>query len=147
MDRVWWDQFAEEIRTDAELWTSAIHTAKTYGLNLIDSENGGGVSTKPGMIRRGGNSGFQCVGLALHFGASRVVLVGYDMQFTGGKTHWHGDHPAGMGNPVEKRFRMWRTHFETLAAETKVPIVNASRETALRCFPRIGLREALCARS
>ncbi|UHQ21896.1 hypothetical protein LVB77_14600 [Lysobacter sp. 5GHs7-4] len=98
---------------------------------------------RPDRIRQGGNSGFQAVSLALHFGASRVVLLGYDMQFTGGRKHWHGDHPDKMGNPLPKRFLDWRQRFAELAQQSTVPIINASRETGLSCFPRMDLDACL----
>lgn len=127
----------------AEFWTVNRGAANVFKLNFVNSEIGGGVSTRKGWIKQGGNSGFQAVGLALMFGAARVILLGYDMQFTGGKRHWHRDHPETMGNPVERKFQEWRGHFEHLARQARVPIINASRETALRCFPRMDLDACL----
>ncbi len=148
MDRAWWITHAGNVAGDFELWTSSDHVARTFGLNWVRAEPGGGVSTTPGTIRHGGNSGFQAVSLALHFGAARVVLLGYDMQFTDGRTHWHGDHRGTaknpMGNPIAKRMKDWIGRFEQLAAEAAVPIVNATRQTALACFPRATIEEALC---
>lgn len=144
MDRKWWHEYGTGIRGAFELWTSHPEAARIYRLNLIRAEPGGGLSKTPGSIRAGGNSGFQAVALALHFGASRVVLLGFDMQFTNGRTHWHGDHGKGLGNPVRERMKVWQDRFAELAAEVSVPIVNATRETALTCFPRASLKEALC---
>jgi len=144
MDRKWWHQYALTISGEFELWTSHPEAARVYRLNFIRSEPGGGLSKTPGTIRQGGNSGFQAVALALHFGAARVILLGYDMQFTNGRSHWHGDHSVKLGNPVPERMRFWHEQFRALGRETTVPIVNATRETALRCFPRVTLAEALC---
>ncbi len=142
MDRMWWNEYGATVDCDAELWTTNREAARLYKLNLIVGEPGGGVSTRANTIRLGGNSGFQAVGLALHFGAARIVLLGYDMQFTGGRKHWHADHTR-LGNPVPARMRDWHARFEQLAGQTRVPIVNATRETALRCFPRVDLIESL----
>jgi hypothetical protein len=144
MDRAWWEQYGEHIAGDFELWTSSKHAADLFGLNWIRSEPGGGISKLPGTIRQGGNSGFQAVGLALHFGAARVILLGFDMQMTGGRTHWHGDHRGKLGNPVVHRMEVWLKRFAEMAAESRIPIVNATRETALTCFPRVELKAALC---
>lgn len=78
-------------------------------------------------------------------GASRVVLLGYDCQHTGGRAHWHGDHPRKLGNAgsVDK----WKFHFRKLAKELLgIEIVNATRQTALEAFPRVSLEDALCIR-
>jgi hypothetical protein len=107
----------------------------------VQGEIGNGVA-KPPRVRTGGNSGYQAIGLAILFGAARVILLGYDMQRTGDRTHWHGDH-IGLGNPKADRLRLWCSNFKTLALQAPVPIINASRETALDCFPRADLHDCL----
>ncbi len=142
MDRAWWHEYGPSIKAGPELWTTNRETARVYGLHWIRGEQGGGISKEPNTIRMGGNSGFQAVGLALHFGAAKVVLLGYDMQLSGGKTHWHGDHKK-LGNPVASKMAGWHQRFNQLAGQCGVPIINASRETALKCFPRLSLHESL----
>jgi hypothetical protein len=98
----------------------------------------------PWMVR---NSGALAISLAAKLGASRIVMLGYDCQHTGGKTHWHGNHPAGLGNAGSingiKGRPSWADQFKALKMNIKVPITNASRETALTCFPRATLEESL----
>lgn len=144
MDRGWWHEYGAEVDGDFELWTTSREAARIYTLNHIHGEGGGGLPRNAGSIRLGGNSGFQAVSLALHFGARRVTLLGYDMQIPAtGRTHWHGDHSHKLGNPMQQRMSAWHRHFADLAGLVKVPIVNATRETALKCFPRLELAEAL----
>jgi len=82
------------------------------------------------------------VSLAIARGAKRVILVGYDMQRTNGMSHWHGDHPKGLGNAG--KIAEWPAEFERMAKKNPgIEIVNCSRETALTCFPRRGLEEML----
>lgn len=134
-----------------EFWTVSDHAAKVHGLNLIGFERGTGLSKRPHMIRTGGetggNSGYQAVSLALLFGASRVILLGYDMQATGNRLHWHRDHSGRLHNPIARKFTGWQRGFAELAAATSVPIINASRETGLTCFPRVPLSECLAGAS
>lgn len=93
----------------------------------------------------GANSGYSAVNLAIHLNnGAPVVLLGYDM--TG--SHWFGQHPAPLRNPEELHFRQWREHFATLAEAARrrdktIEIINATRETALICFPRMSLEDAL----
>lgn len=142
MDRGWWNEYGSQVDGDFELWTSNREASRVWGLSFINSEPGGGVSDLPHTIRQGGNSGFQAVGLALYFGAAKVILLGYDMQLTGKKSHWHGDHQQ-LGNPVADRIIKWRHRFAEMASQTDVEIVNATRGTALTCFPRVNLLESL----
>lgn len=89
-------------------------------------------------------SGACAVSLAICGRASKVVLLGYDCQRTGGRTHWHGDHPKELSNA--KTIDGWPAVFKAVAAEARakgVTVLNASRETALTCFDRVELASAL----
>lgn len=95
-------------------------------------------------IHHGANSGYQAIGLAWHLGAERIVLIGYDMQRTGGKSHWHGDHPRGLSNAIG--VRGWARHFDPLARDLQaggVDVINCTIETAIDCFPRADLRDVI----
>lgn len=139
--------YGHKIAGDFELWTTSNEVGRIFKVNRIRGEAGGGLSKKPGTIRLGGNSGFQGLGLALHFGGEKVVLLGYDMSSDKGRLHWHPDHKGipgtTLGNPVPEKMKEWCRSFAELGTQTSVPIVNASRRTALKCFPVVGLDEGL----
>lgn len=89
------------------------------------------------------NSGVGAISLAVHFGAKRIILLGYDCQKTGGKTHWHGNHPRGLGNAGS--INTWPNQFAKLAKDLagRAEIINCTRETALTMFERKPLDEVL----
>lgn len=92
-----------------------------------------------------GNSGSAAISIAALAGARKVILVGYDCQRTGGKVHWHGNHPKGLGNAGgmpkwPKQFADCATHMQRIG----VDVINCTRSTALTCFPRGDLEEWLC---
>lgn len=145
MDRAWWNEYGNDLQENrAELWTTNREAARIYKLNHINGEPGGGISKRPNHIALGGNSGYQAVCLAIHFGAARVVLLGYDMRNAGKLAHWHGNH-VRLGNPVPAKFREWCAHFELLKRHLPagVDVINATPDSALMCFPRMTLRDAL----
>jgi hypothetical protein len=136
VDAVWWARYHEEVEADfkgARLTTS--QQATKYGaMNL---------SAKP-WFRNFGNSGACAISLAVVGGAARVILLGYDAQKTGGQVHWHGDHPANMSNA--RSMKTWPGKFSQLAGYARrqnCRVINASRETALRCFQRGRLADEL----
>lgn len=89
------------------------------------------------------NSGAGAINLAAHLGVKKIILLGYDMQYTGGKRHWHGDHPKGLANAG--KINAWPKEFAALAKTiTHVDVVNCTRETALHCWPKRNLDEVLC---
>lgn len=90
------------------------------------------------------NSGAAAISLAIVGGAKRIVLLGYDCQKTGGKTHWHGSHPKTLGDALS--LPRWPFHFKQVAKLAKAAgadVVNCSRATALTCFLRAELEDTL----
>lgn len=129
-DERWWQKYYPDVLDSCggEFWTYYEVTAKRFGLKQWRPE------------RSGGNSGYQALRLAVdHYGADRVILLGYDMQ--GG--HWHGDHGDGFPNPTTCNFKQWIGWLGRYSKETKAEIINASRQTAVHCFPRMDIRSAL----
>jgi hypothetical protein len=95
-------------------------------------------------FQRSGNGGSCAISLALAGLPKRIVLLGYDCQKTDGRTHWHGDHAPGLSNCAS--LKTWPGQFREiakLALHLGIPVLNASRETSLNCFPRVDLEEAL----
>lgn len=101
----------------------------------------------PGVIGSGGNSGFQALNIVIQFGVSGIILVGFDMDGKSKNPHWYGRNTASnMSNPNENNFRRWRAAFSNNAgqlAELGIDIVNASTISALNCFRRAPISEAL----
>lgn len=104
--------------------------------------NGGteGISADPKAIRTGQNGGYQAINIAILAGASRILLIGYDMKYTGGRSHWHGDHPVTV---PEAWYSSYKKHFERLAKAPPVPIINCTLDTAIEGFPRGEIEEVL----
>lgn len=89
------------------------------------------------------NSGAGALLMAKHYGAELIVMLGYDCKIdSDGKRHWHDNHPGGLGNAG--MLAKWPLQFAKVASQLKpTRVVNATRETALECFERITLTEAL----
>lgn len=127
MDENWWKHYRPEVKRafSGELW-SAI---KLPGINRARFQ------------KHCGNSGAGAVALAAKFGAARVYLLGYDAKHTGGKTHWHGNHPTKLGNAGV--VSTWPAQFAELRSWVGAEVINLSRETAITCFPRGTVEEFL----
>lgn len=105
-----------------------------------------GLETAPDALRHGSNSGYQAINLAYHFGASRIVLLGYDMQCAGNTTHWHNDHTEPVGTFRVTLEQTMLPKFETLVeplAAAGVEVINATPNSALTCWPHQPLEEVL----
>jgi hypothetical protein len=130
-----------------ELWTVSEGARERFDLRWIFGTDAGGLAPTLDRIHTGKNSGYQAIGLAYLFGAARVVLLGFDfMVGPKGEHHWHGNHPKGLGNGGAMRYSTWARCMDVLANDLKrtdCVVVNASRRTALRCFQRVTLEDAL----
>jgi hypothetical protein len=132
---VYHEESAESFQ--GERWTQDKKSADKYGLRHIRSENKPGLSRDPAVIHTGGNSGYQAINLMYHFGVSRIVLLGYDMN--GG--HWHGKHPRNLSNVHD--FSNWISRFRALSADLDIEVINCTPGTALDAFPTASLESVL----
>jgi hypothetical protein len=110
-----------------------------YGVRVAYGKPGDTFSTDPAVIHYGKNSGFQAVNMAILKGASRIVLVGFDMR----GTHFFGEHPKTLRNPTS--FATFIRSF-TVASKSLpagVSIINATPGSDMRCFPIMPVHEAL----
>lgn len=153
-DAAWWHHHRGCESFAGEKWSSHARSgpgrandkkgvAARYGINLVEGRWAEGFSMDPRFIHYGSNSGFQAVNLAMLFGARRIVLVAFDMRNERGRRHFFGDHPRGLRNTTN--YDRFIAAFERAAAALPagVEIVNATPESALRCFPRVQLEREL----
>lgn len=111
-----------------------------------------GLELDPTGLRTGKNSGYQALNLGVHLGGKHFVLLGFDMKpiqvphpKTGKpiqKNHFFGEHP----HPVPPPYHLMIEKFETIVdplLSLGITVVNATRETALKAFPRASLADAL----
>jgi len=112
-------------------------------ITVLRNTGDDGFEADPSGLRTGKNSGYQAINLAVHFGARRIILLGYDMgPSKEGRDHYFGSHPGGVVPP----YHLFMRNYPNLAAELKkrgVDVINASRKTALGVFRRQPLAEAL----
>lgn len=136
-DTKWWD--ANPDAADfAGIKVCNQQNNRTKGVVFIRGSGRLGFDPDPGAIRTGGNSGYQAVHVAIHTGAALILLFGFDMQ----GTHYFGPHRAPLRNTSPHSFRNWVDRFGALNGRG-ARIVNCSPSSALRCFPKQTLDEAL----
>jgi hypothetical protein len=151
----WWDYYwpKDESLRRAEFtkWTWDKPTADKYGLAYVRGEWGDGLSTDPDVIHYGHSSGYQLINLALHYGVTEFVLIGYDLRYpagydgrkqvTGGDRHYFGEYPKelqhwtkfnmGGGGELNGLLKCYRT---INPADYGIRIINCSPGTALDFF-------------
>lgn len=130
-DCCWWEEHHSMIASSAKRWCGDEFTACRFGINCF-------LSALPGSY----NSGQRAIELAIHLGASRILLLGYDCSIRHG-IHWHGKHQL-LANPDKFSVARWHDEFSRLhLIAGGAEIINCSRYTRLTCFPRQPLEAAL----
>lgn len=141
----WWTQYGAEVERDftGERWTA--HPDIT-GAKQFEGVDGPGLCLRPGRVHLGGNSGYQLVNAVFHEGAAEIILLGYDMQRgPNGETHHHGQHDGGLPN-LKADLGDWAQRFIQLGIDLRaqgVRVINATRRTAIGCFERRSIEDAL----
>ena len=137
MDTAWWRQYGAQ--------AAAEFSGLRVGFTSTCTKFGAQASLYGHVVSNFGNSGAAAIAVAVRARAQRVLLVGYDASFDAGRMHWHADHAAPLNNPQASVHR-WPAQFGRVAEHARkhgVAIINCSRRTALECFDRLPLEEAL----
>ncbi len=139
-DHVWWRFYGPKINP----WYKGQKVSRTMMQRDITRYR------SPGWGRTGGNSGHMAIQFAVDQGAKQIALLGFDQQKTNGKAHCHVDHPKSTKDGARTNMAnangvmAWPRMMNKTSIELKqrnVEVVNLSRQTALKCFPRLTVEE------
>lgn len=144
-DARWWDAHNGVPMFTGLKFSLESAAGRWPGVHVLENTGDRGVELVPSGVRTGKNSGYQAINLAIHLGASLIVLLGYDMQRVDGRpSHFFGEHPRTLHR--DSPFGLFLDHYPSIVEPVRalgVRIVNCSRETALTCFPRQPLEAVL----
>jgi hypothetical protein len=135
-DLAWWNLQYEKRPDKIKAFAGrkfSLRYNKDGVVKLADSKQTGLAKRWPN-IATGKNGGHQAVNLAYHLGAKKIILLGYDMQYTNDKVHWFGKHPNPLKNPGRSLMIQWKRNFEGLSRALDaegVTVINCSRQTAI----------------
>lgn len=132
--------------TKAEWVTTCRAGAERWKLTHVRPSPNNGMSLN--VVHLNGNSGAQAVNTAAAFGATKVILIGFDMRNSAdGKAHWFGQHPLPL--ITTQLYPDWMHKFAYLAIDAQrlgVDLVNCTPDSAMTCLRMGNLEEelALC---
>ena len=153
----WWQHYwsPELAQHPAEKWTTNREAADTFGLHWIAEANRPGLSGDPALVHHGHGSGYSLLNLAYLMGATRIVLLGYDLSYApdyDGRAQHIGSEPRHYFGEYPEPLQHWPSvkvqggvHVELLDLYQSVAdqgageIVNCTPDSALRCFPMVDI--------
>lgn len=145
-DQKWWQVYeGVPVFQGQKFGIQPLKPHPKWGVTVLRNGGTNGLSSDPAKLCNGQNSGYAAVNLAVHLGAKRVVLLGYDMGRLGKKHHFFGDHPPRLrsGSPYHKFILRFTTLVEPLK-QAGIDVINCSAHTHLTMFERRPLAEVLC---
>lgn len=104
-----------------------------------------GVERNPTGLRTCMNSGFQAINLAVHLGAAKILLCGFDMRDSSSAAHWHGEHIDSV-KTTSIPVKAWISAITSSAKELEelgVEVINCTPRSGLRCFKSMPLEKAI----
>lgn len=118
-----------------------------WEVQLLRNTGMDGLELEPSGLRTGQNSGYQAIGLAVHLGVSRIVLLGFDMWTAeDGRQNWFQGHAGRRPYHQPTPYPVFHHFFQTIAEPLQaagVEVINCSRFSMLRVFPMRPLEEVL----
>ena len=100
-----------------------------------------GFSLDPELIAAK-NTGLGALNLAFLFGASRILLLGYDLRPVNGQLNWHQRHKTpGIGTRIQGVFKESIEKAAPILETAGVEVINCTKDSALTCFPYRDIRE------
>lgn len=110
---------------------------------VLKNAGPGALSEKPNAICTGSNSGYQSVNIAWLAGAKRIILLGLDMSFPGGRAHNHDGHPRNQSEPSYKKWGEYFARMKPQLEATGTEVINCSTGQGIKAFPFRGLESVL----
>lgn len=150
-DRLWWkmNEAAAVAFPGLKVTIEDASPLRRYfrheAVHVLQNSGTSGYEDRPTHMRTGRNSGYQAVHLAAKFGATRILLCGFDMQEgANGRAHWFGDHQyrPQFASP----YHLFMREFERGApefAKRGIEIINCTPGSALKCFPYQPIEDAI----
>lgn len=104
-----------------------------------------GLAFAPGTLA-GSNSGFAALNLAVQLGYTEIALLGFDMKWVAGRSHFHDGYGQRMS--VDRSLATWSQAFDTAArqlADTNIRVTNfiGPFGSRIKAFPTAPLEDLL----
>ena len=136
-----WHEIYSPVSGRFDKWHWDLSVCEKHGYQYIEGRWGDGLSVSPEHIHYGHSSGYQALNLAVLYGCSPIILVGYDMHYDGDSRHYFnglsdkcGEYPQALRK--FSKFDGLIKCYETIAEQKGLPeIINCTPGSALKCFP------------
>lgn len=149
-DVLYWtdSRFFRWFKEDIKKFTGLKYTCRPFigkpaDVTLLQSNSAMKLEMRPSFISHGNNSGYGAINLAVKLGATKIYLLGYDMNSNPKDTHWHSGYDTKHNHSIYSKMIKY---FEGLPAEAEklgVEIFNANIKSQLTVFRKCTIEDAI----
>ncbi|QDJ96521.1 hypothetical protein Xoosp13_335 [Xanthomonas phage Xoo-sp13] len=133
-------KFTSRTQISPAMLASSRGVAGSHYLNLTGNS---GYDPNPDHVR-GTNSGGHAINLAVNMNAQRIILLGFDMGYVFGRSHFHSDHEHAVG--ASTYTEVFIPSINSLSSAIKhlpVEVINCSFTSNLKCFKTGDIKDYL----
>lgn len=135
-DRIWYDWNKSELYNFKNYKVTTDSRVSGEKEIIYLPHEGPYLSTNLSHSRRYTNSGSGAMALAVKLGATKLILLGFDMRVVDGKFNYHSEHkrepsPEIYKNAYIRELVKMKPFFEELG----ITVINCTPNSALECFP------------
>ena len=145
MDNHWFKQHEKRLASYHGIKVTIANQFKDRpGIKFLNRGSKTMLSTAPNMVNNGNNSGYAAINLAFLLGASKIILVGFDMKVVDAQHNYHNEHTRKMKDNIYDK--EYIPNFGSLVdplAKAGIEILNATPDSALKCFPFVKLEDTI----
>jgi hypothetical protein len=128
------------VANDIKWWEKHPDAHKFSGRKFSANKIKGVEQVTPVTFGSLSNSGVLGLDVVRNLGATRVVMLGFDMH----GTHFFGPYKNGCSNTSKQKRETHKNQFKQWKKRNpKVEVLNATEGSALKCFPIVRLDEVL----
>jgi hypothetical protein len=128
------------VANDIRWWQKHPKAYEFAGRKFSANQINGVEKAKPNTFGSLSNSGVLGLDVVRNLGATKVVMLGFDMH----GTHFFGPYRNGCSNTSDKRRQVHKQQFAQWGKRNPgVEVLNATEGTHLKCFPIVRLDEVL----
>jgi hypothetical protein len=143
-DRKWWISREEKVRRTFHGSCMVTLESQITGVHALRCSGQDGLELDPTALRTGSNSGYQAINLAVHFGAKKIILLGYDMRVDGHQMHWNIRPERQQPTTFQQTLNVMNAYFPTLKEPLEqlgITVINANPLSWLKVWPQQPLHE------
>jgi len=143
LDLAWWMEHKAAAKDYTGTFTTCATLVEDPAVRVFKTRNKGIEFEQADTLGSNRNTGLSAINLAIHFGATRIILIGFDMGGGEKGGHWYAREKPTNKSSLRMHRKSALEVYEDIEEHGGIEILNASPDSKLTYWPKITIEEAL----